>query len=86
MSVLFTQEVSYFECTFTIPHDRRANATIGNLTREVQTIVNPVGATVDARYGKGFEYVHFTVEFSDVEEYAQVMKELEAWATEHGAK
>ena len=84
-SILYCHPVSYIEVTFTIPHIRENRATIGNLIREVQKVVAPVGAIVDANYSKEFRYIHFSLEFAEKEEFDQIAGALEAWAIEHKA-
>lgn len=87
MSVLTKNDVHYFEVTFTIRHSKDSNKIKGNFERELLELMQEGGVDVliDASYGKGFETIHFNLEFSEASDFKLVEEALEDWAIENGA-
>jgi hypothetical protein len=88
MSIFYTQDVRYFEVSFTLPHAHSSRAAKGNLINELFAIIQDeceVDALVDANYGKGFEHIHFVIVFGHPDDWDWCSERVEAWAKEYNA-
>jgi hypothetical protein len=86
--IFYEQDVRYFEVSFTVPHSHSSRATKNNLVNELVALLHDeceVDAQVVANYGKGFEHVHFVIEFGHPDDWDKCSERVQAWAVEYNA-